>query len=67
MLCNFSAPFTFLQPFLDFGYYPTHVTQGVPSDILKLMGGGHDRMAVGFTTFDMENIKLTTFDSPSKL
>ena len=29
--------------------------------ILKLMGGGgHDRMAVGFTSFDMENIKLTS-------
>ena len=27
---SLSAPFTFLQPFLDFGYYPTQVTHGTP-------------------------------------
>ena len=44
--------------------YALHVyycmTTVMKPDILKLMGGGHDRMAVGFTSFDMENIKLTT-------
>jgi hypothetical protein len=31
VLQSLSAPFTFIQPFLDFGYYPTQVTHGTPA------------------------------------